>query len=93
MLYPVACFTCGASIGDVAVLYQAVRRARMEARYGRADGAVAPTRAPLDPSLSENIMGDVLDALGGGAAAGPNQYLIGCCRTRCATGMDLSEHY
>lgn len=81
MLTPVVCFTCGCSLGDIAPLYHAVRRARMAARYG--PGATSPAQAATDPTLTENVMGDVLEAL----------RVSKCCRTRLVTAMIFSDHY
>lgn len=83
MLVPVVCFTCGSSLGDKAPLYHYVRRNRMAARYGKPDGGTAPVRAAVDPALTENIMGDVLDAL----------QVTKCCRTHLVTAMIFDDHY
>lgn len=83
MLVPVVCFTCGTSLGDLAPIYHHIRRKRMAARYGSAGATVAPTQAAVDPSLQENIMKDVLEAL----------RVTKCCRTRLVTAMIFSEHY
>lgn len=83
MLTPVVCFTCGLPLGDIAPVYHHIRRKRMAARYGAPGAPVAPTQAAVDPSLSENTMGDVLEAL----------RVEGCCRTRLVTAMIFSEHY
>jgi DNA-directed RNA polymerase subunit N (RpoN/RPB10) len=92
MLVPIVCFTCGMSLGDIAPIYQSIRRKRMGRRYGHLAelnasqtraGRAAPTQAAVDPSLSENVMGDVLDAL----------RVTKCCRTRLVTAMIFSEHY
>jgi DNA-directed RNA polymerase subunit N (RpoN/RPB10) len=83
MLVPIVCFTCGCSLGDIAPIYHAVRRKRMAARFGTVGAPTAPTQAAVDPTLTENIMGDVLDAL----------RVTKCCRTRLVTAMVFSEHY
>lgn len=100
MLTPIVCFSCGCSLGDLAPIYHAVRRGRVEARRkaemqktarpaGAGGGAAAagaaagPAAAAVDPTLSENFMGDVLEAL----------RITHCCRTRLITAMILSEHY
>ena len=83
MLVPIVCFTCGDSLGDIAPIYSAVRKARMAEKYGRPGGPTAPTQAAVDPTLTENMMKDVLDAL----------RVTKCCRTRLVTAMILSEHY
>ena len=83
MLVPIVCFTCGCSLGDIAPIYHAVRRKRMAARFGQPGGPTAPTQAAVDPTLTENIMADVLDAL----------RVTKCCRTRLVTAMIFSEHY
>jgi len=83
MLAPIVCFTCGLSVGDLAPIYHFIRQKRMAARYGQPGAATAPTQAAVDPTLLENIMGDVLDAL----------RLTKCCRTRLVTATIFSEHY
>ena len=55
----------------------------MAARYGEPGGATAPTQVAVDSSLTENIMGDVLDAL----------RVTKCCRMRLVSAMIFSEHY
>lgn len=82
MLAPIVCFTCGCSLGDIAPIYNAVRRKRMAARFGTPGGATMPTRAAVDQTLTENIMGDVLDAL----------RVTKCCRTHLVTTMIYSDH-
>lgn len=83
MLVPIACFSCGLSLGDIAPIYHYIRRRRMAARYGEPGSEVAPTQAGIDPSVTENIMGDVLDALG----------VTKCCRTHLVTAVIFSDHY
>lgn len=83
MLTPVRCFTCGSSLGDLAPIYHLIRARRMAERYGAPGKGVAPTRAASDPTLTGNLMGDVLDAL----------HVEGCCRTRLVTATLLAEVY
>ena len=83
MLTPVVCFTCGYPLGDIAPVYNYIRKKRMAARYGSASSEVSPYSAPLDPTLTDNIMKDVLDDLN----------VAHCCRTRMISAMDLREHY
>lgn len=83
MLTPIVCFTCGMSIGDKAPIYHYIRRKRMAERYGHPGAATAPTQAAVDPSLTENVMEDILDAL----------QVTKCCRPRLVTAMIFSEHY
>lgn len=82
MLTPITCFTCGLPLGDIAPVYTYIRQKRMAERYGK-PGSSAPTQMAIDPSLTENIMGDVLDAL----------KVTKCCRTHLVTAMIFSEHY
>jgi len=82
MLTPMVCFTCGFSLGDIAPVYHFIRQNRM-ATHLHGKNASAPTRVAVDPSLTKNIMGDVLDALG----------VEDCCRTRLVTAMIFSDHY
>lgn len=81
MLTPIRCQTCGLSLGDIAPIYQWIRRKRVRAYY--AEKGIAPTRTAIDRTLTENIMGDVLDALQVG----------GCCRTHLVTAMLFTDHY
>lgn len=86
MLTPIVCFTCGCSLGDIAPIYNIIRIKRMTKHYGKSDfrdETTAPSQVAMDPDLTENIMGDVLDAL----------KVTKCCRTRLITAMILSEHY
>jgi DNA-directed RNA polymerase subunit N (RpoN/RPB10) len=83
MLVPIVCLTCGLSLGDVAFVYNYIRRKRMLARYGAAGGPVAPPHAATDPTLQESVMSDVLEALG----------VTKCCRTRLVTAMRFEDHY
>jgi DNA-directed RNA polymerase subunit N (RpoN/RPB10) len=85
MLVPIVCFTCGVSLGDLAPIYNHIRRKRMIQRYGDPNNGprTAPTQAAVDPSLQENLMGDVLDAL----------RIQKCCRTHMVTAMLFTEHY
>ena len=83
MLTPIVCFSCGCSLGDIAPIYHIVRQMRMGPRFAKAPASTTPAQAGVDPTLTENIMGDVLDAL----------RVTKCCRTRLVTAMIFSEHY
>jgi DNA-directed RNA polymerase subunit N (RpoN/RPB10) len=83
MLVPIVCLTCGLSLGDIAPIYHYIRRKRMAARSGEPGGTPVSTQVAVDPTLLENIMEDVLDAL----------QVTKCCRTRLVTAMVFSEHY
>lgn len=82
MLIPIVCFTCGSSLGDLAPIYHYIRRRRMAKRFGELDSLVAPIQAAVDPTLTENMMGDVLEAL----------RITRCCRTRTVTAMIFNDH-
>jgi DNA-directed RNA polymerase subunit N (RpoN/RPB10) len=83
MLPPITCFTCGSSTGDIATIYHIVRQKRMAIRYGTEGAPTVPTQAGADPTLTDNQMKDVLDAL----------KVSSCCRVHIVTGMLFSEHY
>jgi DNA-directed RNA polymerase subunit N (RpoN/RPB10) len=81
MLTPIRCFTCGLSLGDIAPIYRRIRQKRMAEKF--AAGQVAPTQAAMSAGLTENTMGDILEALG----------VQGCCRTHLVTAMDFRDNY
>ncbi len=83
MLTPIVCLSCRSSLGDLAPVFQMIRRDRMAKLYGGENSETSPARAPIDPRLTENIMGDVLDGL---------RVMKGCCRIRLCSAMLLHEH-
>lgn len=75
MLMWIRCPTCRDSLGHLAPVYRLILARRM---LRRREGA-----GPLSPKEKENLMGDVLEALG----------LRGCCRTRMVSAMFFPDQY
>jgi DNA-directed RNA polymerase subunit N (RpoN/RPB10) len=82
MLIPIACMSCGKSIGDVAPIYKIVMRNRMLKWAEEHDFELTPANMSIFASDMTNIA-DVLDAL----------HIDKCCRVHVISNIDFSDHY
>jgi DNA-directed RNA polymerase subunit N (RpoN/RPB10) len=82
MLVPVACKSCGRSIGDVAPIYKIVVRNRMLAWAEENNFELTPANMSIFASNMNN-MSDILDAL----------CIDKCCRVHVVSHIDFCDHY